>query len=334
MGVALVKNNAFSKLVGSITAVATSLSVTAGQGARFPVVAGGSGDFFFATIIDLSNNIEVVKVVATATDVFTVVRGQDGTIARVFNANDRIELRPTAALFDDKVSKGGGTLTGHLETIAGAANSQVPRVSEVVKKVGDQMSGPLIVPELRGPSNEIVVPVGHRVKGAESGTIVAPGMIIQTIHNRVDTVVSYVSSANTPVELAALTFSITPKYSTSKILLTYDLTFEASAGSQFVWRLLRNGSQIGQNTAVPAANWVGWKVGVYDANDDTTPNSQFMTYLDSPASTSAVQYKVQVFGTLSNAVTFRLNRAYNGADVGQANYEIGTSSVMFQEIAQ
>lgn len=331
MGVALVKNNAFSKLTGSITAVATTLNVTAGQGARFPTIAGGSGDFFFATLIDLSNNIEVVKVIATATDVFTVTRGQDGTTARIFSTNDRIELRPTAALFDDKLSEGGGVLTGHVEAIAGASGSQIPRVSEVVKKAGDQMSGPLIVPELRGPSNEIVIPVGHRIKGAESGTIVAPGMVIQTLYKQVDTITTYAAGANTTVILDAFDFSITPKYSNSKILLTFDVSFE-SASHQMVFRLTRNGTAIGNNSTVALNGWVGWKNGPYDSNDSTTPQSRVMTYLDSPATTSACAYKLLVIGSAANALTFYLNRSVSTA--GTSDNENGTSSVMLQEIAQ
>lgn len=333
MGYALVRNNANSTLAAAIGTTDVSIQLAAGTGARFPTIAGGSGNYYFLTLLDTSNNIEVVKVIGTSSDTLTVVRGQDNTTARSYDVGSRAELRPTAALFNDKMSVGGGVFTGAIEVPANASGNHAPRVNEVVKKSGDSMGGPLTVPELRGPSNEILVPAGHRIKG-DVGSLVAPGMIIQTVHKKVDTVVSYVSSANTPVEVAVMAFSITPKYANSKILLTYDITFEAASGSQFIWRLTRNGSQIGQNAEVPAAGWVGWKIPIYDPDDASTPASQVMTYLDEPASTSAVEYKLQVFGSNANAVTFRLNRAYNGAAVGQANYEIGTSSVMLQEIAQ
>jgi hypothetical protein len=35
----------------------------------------------------------------------TVVRGQDSTTARAFSTNDRFELRPVAALFDEFASR-------------------------------------------------------------------------------------------------------------------------------------------------------------------------------------------------------------------------------------
>lgn len=99
-----VANNAYASLAGGITAAATVITVNAGQGARFPSL--GSGDYFFGTLIDTSNNIEIVKVTARSADSMTVVRGQDGTTARAYAANDRLELRPTAALFNSKEDAG------------------------------------------------------------------------------------------------------------------------------------------------------------------------------------------------------------------------------------
>jgi hypothetical protein len=96
-------NNAVATLAAGISAVATSLSVTAGQGAQFPAL--GAGDYFYATLLDPSNNIEIVKVTARLIDVFTIERGQDGTAARAYNAGDTIRIRLTRAAFDRKVDK-------------------------------------------------------------------------------------------------------------------------------------------------------------------------------------------------------------------------------------
>ena len=97
MGV-LVKNNAYSTLSAGITSGATSITLSAGTGSRFPTV--GASDYFFATLIDSSNNLEIVKVTARSSDTLTVVRGQDGTTARAYTAGDRIELRVVAALLE------------------------------------------------------------------------------------------------------------------------------------------------------------------------------------------------------------------------------------------
>ncbi len=117
-----VTNNAFGTLNAGINSSATTIVLAAGQGARFPSLS--AGDYFYATLIDTSNNLEIVKVTARSTDTMTVVRGQDSTTARAFSTNDRFELRPTAALFNEKANDAdvaatylplaGGTLTNDL----------------------------------------------------------------------------------------------------------------------------------------------------------------------------------------------------------------------------
>jgi hypothetical protein len=88
-------NNASGTLASSITTASTTITLTTGQGSLFPSL--GSGEYFYATLVDSSNNLEIVKVTARATDVLTIVRAQDNTSARAFIGGDRLELRPTAA---------------------------------------------------------------------------------------------------------------------------------------------------------------------------------------------------------------------------------------------
>jgi hypothetical protein len=95
MAQALFTNNAFSLLASGITDAATSLTVTASDGALFPSPTGG--DYFYVTLIDTSNNLEIVKCTARSTDTLTIVREQEGTSAQAYSAGDRIELRLTAA---------------------------------------------------------------------------------------------------------------------------------------------------------------------------------------------------------------------------------------------
>lgn len=92
-------NNAYGTLNASIASGDTSLTLSSGQGARFPSL--GAGDYFYATLIDTSNNLEIVKCTARASDVLTITRGQEGTTARAYTVGDRVELRVTAAGLDD-----------------------------------------------------------------------------------------------------------------------------------------------------------------------------------------------------------------------------------------
>jgi hypothetical protein len=57
----------------------------------------GTGDYFYATLQDVNNNFEIVKVTARFDDVMTVERGQENTIAIPFPANSRFAHRITAA---------------------------------------------------------------------------------------------------------------------------------------------------------------------------------------------------------------------------------------------
>ena len=119
-----VTNNAYGTLSAGIASGDTTITLDGGQGARFPTL--GAGDYFYATLVDTANNIEVVKVTARSSDSMTVVRGQDNTTAKAYAIGDRFELRPTAALFNDiqtaidnvdlssRVAKTGDTMTGDL----------------------------------------------------------------------------------------------------------------------------------------------------------------------------------------------------------------------------
>jgi len=110
MAAALFSNNATTTLSADITSVATSFTVT--SGAAFPAATTG-GDYFYATLVDTSNNIEIIKVTNRATNIFTIVRAQEGTTARAFtSAASKVELRPTAAGLNSKFDKDGGTVTG------------------------------------------------------------------------------------------------------------------------------------------------------------------------------------------------------------------------------
>lgn len=98
----LVANNATSYLAGTLTAVATSLTVSSGTGTLFPTISGS--DVFYVTLTNTSNQNEIVKVTAKATDTFTIVRAQDGTSALAFAIGDKVELRVIKVVFDNKAS--------------------------------------------------------------------------------------------------------------------------------------------------------------------------------------------------------------------------------------
>lgn len=112
-------NNASATLATGINSSVTSIQVTSSQGGQFPTLA--AGDYFFATLIDSSNNIEIVKVTARSADTLTVVRGQDDTIAKAYVAGDKIELRTTAASLNAIATEA----KAYADSAAGSINTHI-----------------------------------------------------------------------------------------------------------------------------------------------------------------------------------------------------------------
>ena len=89
----LYANNAAGTLASGITNVQTTLTLNPGAAALFPAPTGGQA--FYATITDAATQtlIEIVQVTAVAGNVFSIVRGQDGTSGLSWNANDIVSQR-------------------------------------------------------------------------------------------------------------------------------------------------------------------------------------------------------------------------------------------------
>lgn len=87
-------NNATTSITTSLGSTGLSVTVTTGTGILFPIL--GAGDYFYATLSDVNNNYEIVKVTARTDDTMTIERAKQGTLALPFPANSRFELRVTA----------------------------------------------------------------------------------------------------------------------------------------------------------------------------------------------------------------------------------------------
>lgn len=85
----LAANNAQTVLAAGISASATSMTVNSGTGVLFPAPSAGVS-FFKLTLIDAATGqlTEIVHVTARSGDTMTIDRGQEGTTARAWSAND------------------------------------------------------------------------------------------------------------------------------------------------------------------------------------------------------------------------------------------------------
>lgn len=98
---ALVSNNAWGVLSIPMTPDSTKLLLSASQGERFPRALAGVS-WFYVTVVNDRNDVEIMKCTNRSADSFDVERGVDGTIPLRFDAGSRVELRPVAALINDK----------------------------------------------------------------------------------------------------------------------------------------------------------------------------------------------------------------------------------------
>lgn len=109
----LAKNNAYGLLSAWISSGASTLTLQAGQGDRFPVII--PPDFTFVTLENAAGLREIVKVTAraAASDVLTIVRAQEGTTARSWSAGDVVELRMVASLVETAMGHPAATSNAH-----------------------------------------------------------------------------------------------------------------------------------------------------------------------------------------------------------------------------
>ena len=103
---------------------------------------------------------------------------------------------------------------------------------------------------------------------------------------------SFQTQSETYTDITGHSVTITPKFNTSKILIDYRVSWmhTSSNGASATLRLLRNGTNIG----VPVAT--DDRMGILLLSTDSNGNmsNSSINYLDSPATTSAITYKIQI----------------------------------------
>ena len=154
----LFTNRASSLLAGTILDSALTLTVTVGDGDLFPILSGT--DYAMLTLEDATGGTEVVKATdrAFGSDSFTIVRGQDGTLAAGWTQNiTRVELRATAAAMNVFVQRDGDNMTGPLAMDGFGITDPV-----VTGAAARWEGGEIVATPIRGvsgdASNEIDVP--------------------------------------------------------------------------------------------------------------------------------------------------------------------------------
>jgi hypothetical protein len=182
---------------------------------------------------------------------------------------------------------------------------------------GQTITSPtLVTPALGTPASGVMTNVtgipAAQLTGQVPAANATSGSIVQVVTGSTSTNVT--NSTSTFVD-TGITATITPKFSTSRILVLISILglFKSSGNSnnRIGIQLQRNGSVLDQSLANL------WTQTAVDARQSSVYN-----YTDTPASTSALTYKLQ-FCNEQNVAEARFQRDSNS----------GTSSIMLLEVA-
>jgi|TARA_R100000455_G_scaffold29474_1_gene19626 hypothetical protein len=142
--------------------------------------------------------------------------------------------------------------------------------------------------------------------GTDSTTLKNGGGITQIKQVQKTNTFSTTSSSFTDV--TGLSVSITPTVNTNKILVLVETNSSTTGGNNAVFRLMRDSTPIaiGDNDSNrPAASFQ------QRINDTNAAMNASINFLDSPATTSEVTYKVQTFSQSSGV---HINKTFSDTD--------------------
>ena len=137
---------------------------------------------------------------------------------------------------------------------------------------------------------------------------------------------TFSSTSLSDVDVTGLSVSITPSSSSNKVLVMVNMAI--SSQSMFVYGILKRGStQIGEADA--ANNRIRPTLMGFNTNEGEVEHRDFI-FLDSPNTTSATTYKMQVRCATSGHL--RVNKSYRDTDT--VNYDPRvSSSITVMEVA-
>ncbi len=146
--------------------------------------------------------------------------------------------------------------------------------------------------------------------------------VVQTV--KTDT---FSMASTTFANVTGMSASITPSSASNKILVLSNISFCGDAGSAaFMMKFTRNGTAIFVGDAASIRTSITWE-GI--TPDDNVSQTGSYIYLDSPATTSAVTYQLQIKS--SDGPTIYVNRSVTDTDSPTRGR--GASSIVLLEVA-
>ena len=166
------------------------------------------------------------------------------------------------------------------------------------------------------------VPSGYTSAQVVQAVPVPKGIVQVVSTTKTDT---FTMSSTTYADVTGLSVSITPTSASNKIYVVASINFNGDAGvNGSAAQLVRGSTAIGIGDA--AGSRTQASIGGVQGADDDYPGSGSLTFLDSPATTSATTYKIQVKS--SAAGTTYVNRGLADSNAVQTFRYVSTITVM------
>ena len=153
-------------------------------------------------------------------------------------------------------------------------------------------------------------------------SFVAPsfGKILQVVQTvKTDT---FTSSSSSFTDITGLSVAITPSSTSSKVMVIVETNTSTASGNNAILRLLRG------STAIAVGDSAGSRPPAFAqtrVNDTNASLGSSVNFLDSPNTTSATTYKVQM---MSQTGTVTINRTNADSDSGVIARTISSITVM------
>ena len=146
------------------------------------------------------------------------------------------------------------------------------------------------------------------------------------------TTTTTVTTGGTYYDISGLSVSITPTSATSKIMIFAQVSASLGADNIVTFRLVRDSIAIGVGTGSTGSRLPASGGAYFGTAAMATASSQWqnpMQFLDSPATTSATTYKIQVSSNTNGQIVY-INRS--SADFDSIGQFRGVSTITVMEV--
>ena len=206
------------------------------------------------------------------------------------------------------------TITGNLDLASGGVLS----ADKITPESGTTLT-------LGDSGDTFNIPSGVTLTNNGTATGFGGGKIGQVLQATRTAPQTFTLATGTLADIGGITLNITPSSITSKILVEYRIHLGRAATEAAPYSLLlRDGSIIFQGDAIGSRQRATSAFGTQPSTEVQVLQSQI--FLDSPASTSALTYKIQVGGF--NGRTFYVNQP----DVNSVKMAMTTSTITAMEV--